>query len=369
MISFIDRAAPALQGLRAYDPGHDLPKLRAQFPAQQLVELGSNENAWGPSPRVLEALSEISVAELFRYPDPLVAQLRNQLAAMHQVSAEEIVVGNGSHEILMQLAQIFCVPGDELIYSQFGFAVYPIAARAVGATPIAAKAHDAAADMPLGHDLAAMLAAITARCRLICLANPNNPTGTWLTIDELRAFLQAVPAEVPVVIDEAYIEYANAPGLQSAMSLRAEFPNLMITRTFSKAYGLAGLRIGYVVAHQEITSLINRLRESFCVNALALRAASLALDDAAHLGKVVAATVSERERVRTALQAQGLNVLPSQSNFLLIDFAHDATRIEAALLASGVVVRPMQAYGLPNCLRVTIATPVENDRFIQALAL
>jgi histidinol-phosphate aminotransferase len=368
MSGFIGRATPALQALKAYDPGHDLPALRRRRTAGDLVELGSNENAWGPSPKVLAAVSAASVEELFRYPDPMGVALRQSLAARHEVSFEEIVLGNGSHEILMQLAQIFCGPGDELVHSRFGFAVYPISARAVGATPIAADPYPADAPMPLGHDLEALFNAITTRTRLLCMANPNNPTGTWFTLAQLTAFMERVPRDLPVVMDEAYIEFADAPGLESALAIRNRFPNLVVTRTFSKAFGLAGLRVGYAVAHREIIDLVNRLRESFNANGLALLAADVALRDRAHLKQVIASTRGERERVSAALRDRGLKVFPSQGNFVLIDFGREAAPIEADLLSKGVVVRPMIAYGLPNCLRVTMATPAENDRFLEALS-
>lgn len=368
MSGFSGRATPALQALKAYDPGHDLPALRKTRAPGDLIELGSNENAWGPSPKVLEALRNASMEEVFRYPDPMGVALRRQLVEYHQIAFEDIVLGNGSHEILMQLAQVFCGPGDELVHSRFGFAVYPISARAVGATPIAAEPYSRATSMPLGHDLEALFAAITPRCRLVCMANPNNPTGTWFTLAQLTTFLERVPRHLPVVIDEAYIEFADAPGLESALSLRSRFPNVVVTRTFSKAYGLAGLRIGYAIAHAEIIDLINRLRESFNANGLALRAAEAALHDRAHLRQVIQSMRAERERVAAILRGRGLTVLPSQGNFLLIEFAREAAPIEADLLRKGVVVRPMIAYGLPQCLRVTIATAAENDRFLAALS-
>lgn len=365
----IARATPALQALTAYDPGHDLPTLRRRFASGGLIELGSNENAWGPSPRVLQAISTVAATEVWRYPDPLATELRSRLADAHCVGANEIVLGNGSHELLMQLAQTFCAPGDELLHSRYGFAVYPIAAKAVGATAVAAEALSEQHAMSRGHDLHAMAAKLSPRTRLICLANPNNPTGTWVSTAVLAAFLAQVPTSVPVVIDEAYMEFADAPGLTSALGLRQSFPNLIVTRTFSKAYGLAGLRIGYAIAQPDVITLINRLRESFNVNALAMLAAQVALADVEHLQQVVARVRSERERVAAILCSRGLKVGPTQGNFLLIDFARDAAPVEAELLAQGVVVRPMLAYDLPQCLRVTIATGSENDRFLQALTV
>ncbi len=365
---FLERATPALRALRAYDPGHDLPQLRAAHALGALIELGSNENAWGPSPQALAAIANADPSEIWRYPDPRGLALRERLAALHGVGADEIVLGNGSHELLMQLAQIFCAPGDQLLHAEYGFAVYPIAARAVGAVPVAAPAQAADASMPRGLDLAAMAARVSARTRLVCIANPNNPTGTWVRLDALAEFLAGLPATLPVVIDEAYIEFATAPGLGSALALRARFPNLVITRTFSKAYGLAGVRVGYAIADREVITLFDRLRESFNVNALALLAARAALDDPEHLARVVASTNSERAWLGAELIGRGYPVAPSQGNFLLVDFGAQAAGVEASLLGQGVVLRPMQGYGLPHCLRVTVATRAENQRLLGALA-
>ena len=364
----LERAVPALRGLCAYDPGHDLPRLRAAGAPGALVELGSNENAWGPSPRALKALADADPSELWRYPDPRGWALRERLAELHGVAVEEIVLGNGSHELLMQLAQIFCAPGAELLHAEYGFAVYPIAARAVGAEPIAAPAQPLDAAMPRGLDLAAMAARVSPRTALLCIANPNNPTGTWVGVDALAEFLAGLPATLPVAIDEAYLEFADAKDLGSALSLRARFPNLIVFRTFSKAYGLAGLRIGYAIAEREVIGLFDRLRESFNVNALAQRLALAALDDPEHLAQAVTNTRREREWLRAELSQRGFVVAPSQGNFLLIDCGERAASIEARLLERAVVVRPMRAYALPQCLRVTVATRAENLRLLEALA-
>lgn len=366
--ALLQRATPALRALCAYDPGHDLPGLRAARAPDTLIELGSNENAWGPSPAALAAIAAVDPHEIWRYPDPRGLALRERLAAKHGVAVDEIALGNGSHELLMQLAQIFCAPGDQLLHAEFGFAVYPIAARAVGAEPVAAPALAATDAMPRGLDLAAMAARVSPRTRLVCIANPNNPTGTWVGLDALATFLAALPADLPVVIDEAYIEFVDAPSLASALALRARFPNLVITRTFSKAYALAGLRVGYAIADRQVVTLFDRLRESFNVNALAMLAARAALDDAEHLTRVVAATRSEREWLRAELTRRGYRVAPSQGNFLLVEFGARAAAVEDGLLKSGVVLRPMRGYGLPECLRVTVATRAENRVLLEALA-
>ena len=354
--------------LKAYDPGHDLPALRLRSAEGELVELGSNENSYGPGPSVLAALRAAPVEEVYRYPDPLAGRLRARLAARLDWDAQGIVVGNGSHELLMLLAQCFAAPGDEVVFSEFGFAVFPIAAAAVGATPRPAPALPVSDAMPRGHDLPALAARVSARTRLVYLANPNNPTGTWFAREELARFLDVVPESALVVVDEAYHEYVTEPGVGTAMQLLPRHRNLVVTRTFSKGYGLAGLRVGYAVADPEVIGVVNRLRESFNANALALLAAETALGDNEHLQWVCEQTRRERERVSAALAAAGHFVHPSQTNFVLVDFREPAPPIEAHLLATGVVVRPMGGYGLPTCLRVSVGTPVENDRFLAALA-
>lgn len=362
---FLGRAARPIQKLVAYDPGHDLPRLRERF-GDIIVELGSNENGFGTSPLAVEAMQRV-LRDGFRYPDPLGLGLRAKLAERLDCSEEEIVLGNGSHELLMQLAQVFAEPGDEVVYSRYGFAVYPIGARAVGATGIAVDPFPRDHAMPLGTDLSRFPAAVTERTKIIFIANPNNPTGTHFRIEDLRAMMQAIPAHIPVVVDEAYTEFADAPGLESAVTLRGEFPNLVVSRTFSKAYGLAGLRVGYLVAHREVCELINRLRESFNVNLLGLAAAEAALDDSAHLARVRAGVLEQRARIAEAVTSLGWFAFPSQTNFLLVDFGRKAQPIEDALFERAVIVRPMIPYGLPNCLRITVGNPVETDRLLVAL--
>jgi histidinol-phosphate aminotransferase len=354
--------------LRAYDPGHDLPALRARRAPGTLVELGSNENSFGPSPRVFEALRVAAADEVWRYPDPLGLALRRALSAQLGVGVDQIVLGNGSHELLMLVAQCWAARGDEVVFSEFGFAVFPIATAAVGATPKRAPARALDDAMPRGHDLDALAAQLSSRTKLVYLANPNNPTGTWFGRDALEAFLARVPPQALVVLDEAYHEYVDAPEIADGVALVARHPNLLVTRTFSKGYGLAGLRLGYAVGHPDAIAVLNRLRESFNANALALVAAQAALADPLHVAQVRERTRAERERVARALAGAGLFVHPSRTNFLLVDFRAPAPPIEARLLELGVVVRPMGGYGLPTCLRVTVGRPEENDALVAALA-
>lgn len=359
-------AAPAVRALRAYDPGHDLMALRRRAAAAGLTELGSNENPCGPSPRALEAASGV-LGELHRYPDPLGGDLKRVLAAKHGIDASRIVLGNGSHELLMQLAQVFAGPGVDVVMSQFGFAVYAIATQAVGATLRVAPALPTDARMPRGHDLDAIAAAITPATRLVYLANPNNPTGTWFAHDAFAAFIARVPGDTIVVVDEAYAEIADAPDFGSALPLLDAHRNLVVTRTFSKAYALAGLRVGYAIAHPDVASLLERVRESFNVNAVALAAAEAALADEDWLRDTLVANAVQRTALAAALRERGWPVSPSQTNFLLVEFGEHTARIEQSLLDRGVVLRPMAGYGLPQCSRISVGSAEENRALLAAL--
>lgn len=357
-------ASEGIRRLRAYDPGHDLVGLRRRHAG--LVELGSNENPYGPSPAARAAVLE-AVEALHRYPDPLGGDLKRALGATLGVSTSRILLGNGSHELLMQFAQVFAGPGREVVASQYGFAVYALAAQAAGATLRQAPAFPPGHPMPRGHDLDALLSAITPATRIVYLANPNNPTGTWFDADAFAAFLRAVPERVLVVADEAYAEFADAPGLASALPLLERHANLVVARTFSKAHALAGLRVGYAVADAGLVAVMERVRESFNVNLAGLAAAEAALGDDGHLRRSLAANAAQRAFLAGALRERGLFVHPSQTNFLLVDFGVDASAPEAALLAHGVVTRPMAGYGLPTCLRITVGTVDENRRLLAAL--
>lgn len=363
---FAGLAQPGVCALRAYDPGHDLVALRRRFQGQLLIELGSNENPHGASPAARAAMLEV-MGGLHRYPDPLGGDLKRALAAKHGVSIEQILLGNGSHELLMQFAQVFAGPGIDVVASQYGFAVYALAAQAAGATLRIAPALPREHAMAHGHDLIALAATITPATRLVYLANPNNPTGTWFAADEFAGFMQRVPANLLVVVDEAYAEFADAPDHASALPLVERYPNLIVTRTFSKAYALAGLRVGYAIAHPGLIAVIERVRESFNVNMVGLAAAEAALDDDAHLQGSLERNAGQRRMLADALRQRGWFVHPSQTNFLLVEFGAHTPSIEAALLVQGVVVRPMAGYGLAECLRITVGDVDENLRLLAAL--
>jgi histidinol-phosphate aminotransferase len=356
-----------VRALRAYDPGLDIVALRRRFAARGgLCELGSNENPLGPSPRAVAAV-RAALPQLHRYPDPLGGELRDALARLHGLHRENFILGDGSHELLMQLAQAFAGPGAGVVASEYGFAVYSIAARAAGAPFRAAPALPADAPMPRGHDLDAIAAAVDAGTRLVYVCNPNNPTGTWFDSARLRGFLERMPAHVLVVVDEAYLEYVEAPGLHSALAFLAEFPNLVVTRTFSKAYGLAGLRVGYACADPRLLAVLERLRESFTVGLPGLAGAQAALADQEFVAQVREATRVERDWLGAELARRGLRVAPSQTNFVLVDLGRAAAPIEAALVERGVVPRPMAGYGLPDCLRLSLGRRADNQRLLAAL--
>lgn len=366
-VDFSVLANPSIRLLKAYDPGHDIPALRSRFATDGgLLELGSNENCYGPSPAVYSALAAEMTA-LNRYPDPSGKALKMAIARTHGIDASQIILGNGSHELLMQLAQVFAGPQDEILVSRYCFAVYPIATQAAGAELVVVDALPENSAMPLGHDLDALAAGISERTKLIFFANPNNPTGTWFPTESLAAFMAKIPATVLVVVDEAYVEFADDPALVSALPLRERYANLIIARTFSKAHGLAALRAGYLVADASVVRAIEPIRESFNLNALALAAAHASLADLEHVETVRTRNAEQRTWLASELSAMGLKVLPSQTNFLLVRFGDKTNLIEAALLERGVILRPMGAYGLSEHLRITIAGRAENERLLAVL--
>lgn len=364
-LDFHSLAQAGVRGLRAYDPGHDIIALRRRF-GDRLVELGSNESVAGPSPAAATA-ARAALEDVYRYPDPLGGELKAALAAAHGVSPAQIILGNGSHELLMMLAQVFAGPGRDVLASEFGFAVYALAAQAANARYVRASALPLTASSPRGHDLAAIAARVDGSTAMVYLANPNNPTGTWFSTAELSAFLDALPPHVLVVVDEAYLEFVDDPALVSAISLLPSFPNLAVARTFSKAHGLAGLRVGFVCAQPGLVQVMERVRESFNVSLPGLAAAAASLADGAHLAQVRAENRLERDWLATQLRQRGLAVAPSQTNFLLADFGRPAGPVEAALVEAGVVLRPMAGYGLPNCLRITVGRRSEHVALLAAL--
>lgn len=364
-------ALAGILSLEAYTPGMPIDELQRRLGIKDVVKLASNENPLGPSPKVKAAIAaSVAGDNLALYPDGSGFRLKKKIAAMHGIDANCITLGNGSNDILEFLARIYAGPGRAVMFSAYAFAVYPIATQAQNAEAVVVPAKPATDPlMPYGHDMAGFAAALKTRpdVALIFIANPNNPTGTWLPPDEIEAFLKTVPPHVIVALDEAYFEYQDEALRPDTARWLKTYPNLLVSRTFSKVYGLAGLRVGYALSHPAVADLLNRVRQPFNNNSLALLAAEVALDDQQHVADAVGLNTAERARFVKELTAMGFAVLPSQANFVTIDFARDAKPIHQGLLEKGVIVRPMASYGLPTFLRVSVGTVAENTRFLDAL--
>ncbi len=358
-MSVCDQSLPYVRAISPYQPGKPITQLAREMgiPVERIVKLASNENPLGMSPKAKAAL-EKAVGTLERYPDDF--ELKAAVAAYTGFGMERVVLGNGSNDLLDMAARVFLAPGRSTIFSQHAFAVYPLASLSVGAELIAVPAKD------FGHDLDAMCAAIRPDTRLIWIANPNNPTGTFVPYPQLKAFMQSVPADVVVVLDEAYNEYLPAEVRVDSKEWLAEFPNLIITRTFSKIYGLAGLRIGYALTSAAIADLMNRVRQPFNCNNLALAAATAALDDGEFVVRSQELNRAGMEQLTGGFRQLDFDYIPSYGNFVAFR-AGDAASVNEKLLRQGVIVRPIAGYGMPEWLRVTIGTEAENLRFLEAL--
>ncbi|TDW58387.1 histidinol-phosphate transaminase [Oceanimonas baumannii] len=359
-IDFLALANPGVPGLHPYQPGKPVEELERELGISHSVKLASNENPLGPGPKAIAAIQK-ALPELARYPDANGFSLKTALASKLKVGADQIILGNGSNELIDLLFHTFVGPQQEVVYSQYTFIVYALATQAHGAKAVEVPA------VNCGHDLDAMAAAITPATRLVCITNPNNPTGTFLTQNEVKAFMACVPANVLVVLDEAYTEYVNDAERLPSIDWLKEYPNLIVSRTFSKAYGLAGLRVGYMVCHPELVAVLNRVREPFNCNSLALAAAEAALGDDAYLAEAVALNRQGMAMYEAFFNEQGLKYIPSKGNFITLDLERDAGPVYEALLREGVIVRPIAGYGLPACLRISIGLEQENHRCIEAL--
>jgi histidinol-phosphate aminotransferase len=344
-----------------YLPGKPIGELAREFGLDErdIVKLASNENPRGPGPAVRAAIAA-ATEELCRYPDGNGFELKAALAARYGVGAEQIVLGNGSNDILELATQAFLQPGDHAVYSRHAFAVYPLATKARGGIGIEVAALD------LGHDLSSMRRAITSTTRIVFVANPNNPTGTWVPPAALETFIGSVPEDTLVVLDEAYNEYLPPARHAPSAAWVQKYPNLIVSRTFSKAYGLAALRIGYGIMHAKVADMLNRVRQPFNVNALAQAAALAALADGAYVEESRGLNDQGMRQLEAGLRALGIGYVPSHANFLLVEVG-DAGRIYQRLLQQGIIVRPVANYALPLHLRVTIGLPEENQRFLAAL--
>lgn len=358
-MNFCDLAVSGVADLRPYQPGKPIEELQRQHGIRDVIKLASNENPLGPSKAALAAIA-LNSRELSRYPDGNGFSLKTALAEKFQLQTKQITLGNGSNDILEMIARCFVSPQDEVIVSEHAFAIYALVAQAIGATSVVTPA------LNYGHDLQAMLAAVTERTKLIFIANPNNPTGTLLSAAELHQFLQQLPAHVLVVLDEAYVEYNNESS--KSFDWLVQFSNLIVTRTFSKAYGLAGLRVGFAVSDPAITDLLNRVRQPFNVNNLALAAAVASLNDEDYLIESRAVNVAGMQQYEQGFKQLGLKWIPSSGNFITVDVGRSAADVYEALLQRGVIVRPIAAYGLPKHLRISIGLEADNARCLKALA-
>ncbi|HEB94952.1 MAG TPA: histidinol-phosphate transaminase [Sedimenticola thiotaurini] len=357
---FLPLAAPGIANLKPYIPGKPVSELERELGIADSVKLASNENPLGCSERAQEAV-RAGLAEVARYPDGGGFALRNALAGKHNVDPACITLGNGSNDVLDMIARVFLAPGRESLFSQHAFAVYPISSQAVGATLRIAPARD------YGHDLEAMMNLVGETTGVVWIANPNNPTGTWLDGGELEGFVAGLPERVIVVVDEAYTEYVDEPGYPDASRWLDRYPNLIVTRTFSKAYGLASLRVGYGLSHPDVADLLNRVRQPFNVNSMALAAAGAALGDQAFIERSVAVNRDGMAQLTAGFERLGLDYIPSVGNFVTIDLGRPVGPVDQALLREGCIARPVANYGLPNHLRVTVGLAEENRRFLQAL--
>jgi histidinol-phosphate aminotransferase len=364
--SFVGLAAPGVQALQPYLPGKPVAELEREYGISNAVKLASNENPFGPSPLAIAAAKEV-LQDLSRYPEGSGYLLVERLAEKHQLEPSCITLGNGSNDVLDIIARVFLTPDHEAVFSQHAFAVYPLAVQAVGATARIAPALDDGHGVTYGHDLAAMLELVGPATRLVFIANPNNPTGTWLGSDELEQFIAALPAHVMVVVDEAYFEYVEQADYPDTSTWLARFPNLIVTRTFSKAYGLAGLRIGYALSHPDVAGLLNRVRQPFNVNSVAQAAALAALDDVDYLQQCIMFNREGMTRLVTGFETLGLSYIKSVGNFVAVDTGRSGADVFEALLQKGVIVRPVANYGMPGHLRVTVGRSEENARFLGAL--
>lgn len=367
MTDFSFFTAPGINDLSPYIPGKPIDELERELGLSGTLKLASNENPLGPSPLGVEAAAR-TIAGVNLYPDDSGYRLKARLAEKYGLAPEQLLLGAGSSDVIDMVARTFLSPGCNAVFSRYSFAMYPIYTTAAGAACRVADAlpvdHD---NMPYGHDLEAMAALVDEATRVVLIANPNNPTGTWLSTAALHSFLQDLPEEVIVVLDEAYTEYVTATDYPDGVAWLAEFPNLIVTRTFSKIYGLAGLRIGYGLAGAALTALIGRVRHPFNVNMPALAAAEAALDDEVFLQRSREVNTAGLRQLAVAFTTMGLSWIPSIGNFITVGLERNGAQVYQQLLEKGIIVRPVANYDLPEHIRVTVGTEAENQRFLQAL--
>ena len=359
-MNYSELAPPYIRAIAAYQPGKPISELERELGISGIVKLASNENPLGCSPLATAAMHE-AIKTIALYPDGNGFELKDALFKRYGVEHERMVLGNGSNDMLELAARAFLAPGDKAVYSDHAFAVYPLAIQAVGATGISVPA------LNYGHYLDAMLrTAVEQKAKLMFIANPNNPTGTFLTAAELLGFLRALPPQILVVLEEAYNEYLPVECRYDSVSWLKDFPNLIISRTFSKAYGLAGLRVGYAFADAQVADMMNRVRQPFNVNSVAQAAAVAALQDEDFVRQTHALNQRGMEQITQGLSTLGLEFIPSYGNFISFKIGNGMKNYRR-LLELGVIVRPIASYDMPDYLRVSIGLESENEKFLSAL--
>ncbi|NLN19761.1 MAG: histidinol-phosphate transaminase [Firmicutes bacterium] len=351
---------PAIERITPYVPGKPIAEVQEEYGLENIIKLASNENPLGPSPLAMEALKE-AISGVHIYPDGAARDLRNAIAKKYGVSSDEVFVGNGSDEIIKLLAEAFLLPDDEVIFADATFSEYAYATRLMGAREVVVPVREET------HDLTAMAERITERTKIVFICNPNNPTGTYVNAEAVDAFLEKVPEGVLVVLDEAYVEYVDAADFPNAIDLICQGRLVATMRTFSKIYGLAGLRVGYIIAPRDVVALLNRVKEPFNVNLLAQKAALAALDDTEHLERSRETNSQGKAYLYAAFADMGLRYCPTQANFIFVDIGRPCRPVYERLLQEGVIVRTGDIFDRPTFLRVTIGTQEENERFIAAL--
>ena len=361
MASILDNINPTINGLPVYQPGRPIEEVARELgldPAA-IIKVASNENPLGPSPLAVEAM-RVAVNQSHLYPDGNSFHLKNKLSEKLDVKSSNLILGNGSNEIIEFVSHILLKPGDNIVVSEYCFAIYPLVAMMMGAdvTTVPSVAY--------GHDLDAMLKAITPSTRIVWVANPNNPTGTLASVDEVKRLVQRVPSDVLLVMDEAYYEFLEEPVDLLPLIKSGEMPNLLIMRTFSKIYGLAGLRIGYGIGHPDLISALEKVRQPFNINSIAQSGAIAAIDDESHLAATRKANVDGLRFFESVCVELGIEFVPSFANFILIK-VNDGQRVFESLQESGVISRPMGGYGLPEWIRLSVGTEAENQLAVSAL--
>jgi histidinol-phosphate aminotransferase len=351
----------SLPDLPTYQPGRPIEEVARELglPATEVIKLASNENPLGPSPAALAAMQKV-LANLHLYPDGNAFYLKQKLSEKLQMPPAHLILGNGSNEIIEFVGHAYMGPGVDVVVSQYCFAVYPLVTKLFGANLVIVPAKH------YGHDLSAMLKAITRKTRVLFVANPNNPTGTVVTNDELAQFVREIPPQVLLVLDEAYIEFLEAPPDFLSLLRNGTRPNLLLMRTFSKIFGLAGLRLGYGIAHPELVATLEKARQPFNINSIAQAGALAALDDTEHVRRTRANNARGLQFFSEVFRQMALEFIPSAANFVLVRVG-DGQRVCEAMQQRGVIVRPMGGYHLGEWIRITVGTPTENDKCLEAL--